>query len=149
MVDFPLAWSKNDKKIILELGNPTSCGSGGYLEYWFHTISPDGGTMENLAYNGAIFLDSYNKIIDVKYNSNKGLCNTMGQSVGESIVLKEIETGKVTKLLNGANIDYSIIDTNNQQTQLNYTARKIELTSNECYGYISKNTSPTLQLQLP
>jgi len=149
LIDFPLAWSKNDKKIILELGNPTSCGSGGYLQYWFHSINPDGGTIADLAYNGAVFLDSYNKVVDINYNPNKGLCDSMGQNIGESILLKEVETGKITKLVGATDTDYAILGVNTQQTELNYTARAIGQIPSGCFGYISTNTPPTLHLQLP
>lgn len=149
LVDFPLAWSKNDTKIILELGNPTSCGSGGYTQYWYHSINPDGSGFENLAYTDAVFLDTYNKVVYTDRDVNKNICGSMGETVGDAIILKDIEADKTTKLAGQSNTDYSIVKVNDKQTELDYIANPIKITAGGCYDYVSPHTTTTAHLTLP
>ncbi|MCL5666177.1 MAG: hypothetical protein M1383_00145 [Patescibacteria group bacterium] len=146
LVPFPLAWSKNVDKIVLELGNPTACGSGGYTRYWYFSISPNGGNMENLAYGDAIFLDSYDKVVYTDFNPNTGICGTMGESVGEGIILKDIESGKITKLVGEPGFTYSIVKINNQQNNLTYTVNKISPSKDGCFESTSPALTKTLSL---
>lgn len=149
LVDFPLAWSKHDTKIILELGNPTSCGSGGYTEYWYHSTNPDGSSFENLAYTDAIFLDDYSKVVYTDRDLNKTICGSMGESVGSAIILNNIETGDTTKLAAQPDTDYSIVKMNDQQTELDYIANPIKKAAEGCYDYVSPHTTVTAHLTLP
>ncbi len=148
LIDFPLAWSKNDKKIITKLGNPTSCGSGGYTQYSFHTINPTGGALEDLAYDGAVFADSYSKVIYTDYDLNSYVCGSMGANVGRYIILKEIESGKSEKLLNQEGIDYSVVSLNPNETELSYTAKPIKKTTDGCYEYTNPNENKILNLKI-
>ncbi len=146
LIPFPLAWSKNDQKVILKLGNPTSCGSGDYTHYWYFSINPSGGKLEDLAYGDGIFLDSYSKVVYTDFDPDKGLCGTMGGSVGKGIVLKDIESGKITNLVGKTGLSYSLVKVDDQQNTLTFTAAKITQAQDGCFESIPPVSTETLPL---
>ncbi len=97
----PLAWSKNDKKIILTWGNPTSCGSGlSSSIYSYYLVSPEGGSIKKFVKRGGIFFDDYAKVVSADHNPlSLTACDQMGEENQGKIVVREVETGKETAVL--------------------------------------------------
>ncbi len=127
LVYFPIAWSKNDQKIILQWGNPTSCGAGGAPQYLTYTLSPDGGSLEDLSTYQPIFLDNYNKVIFIGESAKSpSECGLVTQKNFGKIVLKYIETGEIKVLLEEENSFYSSLQMKSNETLLSYSVKKVK-----------------------
>ena len=149
LVYFPIAWSKNDQKIILQWGNPTSCGSGGAPQYLTYTLSPAGGSLENLSTYSPVFLDNYNKVVFIDESvKSPSECGPVAQTNYGKIVLKYVETGKTVILLEETNSSYSSLKTNSNQTVLSYSVKKVKDVSG-CSEVDSSVAEKTGQVQIP
>jgi hypothetical protein len=127
VVPFPIAWSNNDKKIILQWGNPTDCGSGGAPEYLTYTIDADSGKLETLGTYGSIFIDNHTYVIYAD-NSDKSPLDCgygTGNNYGK-LIQKEIETGAVIILNEEPNSLYEPNDFKSESRKLTYTVKKIK-----------------------
>jgi hypothetical protein len=123
---FPLAWSKNDQKIVLQWGNPTSCGSGGAPKYLTQSLNPSDGSLEDLSTYNPIFLDSYNKVVFIDESiKSPAECTIIAQSNQGKIVLKYIETGKTVVLAEEPNSAYSGLHLDEDGTTLHYSIKKV------------------------
>lgn len=149
LVYFPIAWSKNDQKIILQWGNPISCGSGGAPQYLTYTLSPTGGSLENLSTYSPVFLDNYSKVVFIDESTKSPAeCGPVTQTNYGKIVLKYIETGKTVILLEEPNSSYSSLQANSNQTTLSYSVKKVK-DVNGCSEIDSSIPEKTGQIQIP
>ena len=149
LVYFPIAWSKNDQKIILQWGNPTDCGAGGAPQYLTYALSPAGGSLENLSTYSPVFLDNYNKVVFIDESTKSpSECGPVGQMNYGKIVLKYVETGKTVILLEEPNSSYSSLKANSNQTTLSYSIKKVK-NVNGCSGADSSVAEKTGQIQIP
>lgn len=128
---FPVAWSKNDKKIIVEWVNTTGSGSGCVFQYASYTIDITGGDLINLATEEAIFLDDNLEVVYVdRSNKSPNFCGPGGTENNGSIKLKNIETGEEKIIIEEENSYYSIVEINNNN--LTYKIKKIPQETNGC-----------------
>ncbi len=149
LVYFPIAWSKNDQKIILQWGNPTSCGSGGAPQYLTYTLSPAGGNLENLSTYSPVFLDNYTKVIFIDESAKSPAeCGPVTQTNYGKIVLKYVETGKIVILLEEPNSSYSSLKADSNQTTLSYSVKKVK-NVNGCSEVDSSASEKAGQIQIP
>lgn len=150
LVYFPIAWSKNDQKIILEWGNPTSWGAGGAPKYLTYTINPNGGSVENLSTYVPIFLDNYSKVIFVDgSDKSPSVCGPVSQANSGKIVLTYIETGKSVTLLEEPNSYYSDLKTDASQKTLTYSINKVKKDDNACSEIDTSVAKQTKQVPIP
>lgn len=148
-VYFPIAWSKDDQKIIFKQGNPTNCGSEGTFSYFAYTLSSSGGGIEYLSRYDSVFLDNYSKVIFIDESSKSPLeCGPIMQDNYGKIVLKYIETGKTVVLLEEPNSRYSHLSIDSNQVILNYSVEKVKDVKgcSEVDLLVAKKTG---QLQIP
>jgi len=125
LVYFPIAWSKNDAKIILEWGNPTSCGSGGAPKYQSYTINSSGGEIIRLSTYDSIFFDNFNKVVFVDTSEKSpGYCGPASQDNNGAIILKDIENESEVLLAEENNSYYSLKNIDENQN-LTYTIKKV------------------------
>lgn len=109
MVHLPIAWSANDKEIILEKLNPSSCGSEPSSSYSYFTISAEGGDVESLATDDALFTTDYDYVIYTENSlESPSFCGPTDNNNGK-IVLKDIEDGSVSTLLEEPNSNYHLL----------------------------------------
>lgn len=149
LVYFPIAWSKNDQKIILQWGNPTSCGSGGAPQYLTYTLSPTGGSLENLSTYSPVFLDKYSKVVFIDESAKSPAeCGPVSQTNYGKIVLKYVETGKTVILLEEPNLSYSFLKANSNQTTLSYSVKKVK-DINGCSEADASVAEKTGRIQIP
>jgi len=110
LVPFPMGWSTNDLKIILEANTPFDCGSGGAPHYPYFTLSPNGGSLETLATYPAFFFDNFGTVV---YSDNSKLspviCGPSSDNNNGKIVMKSIETGQITTLIETPNTLYNLL----------------------------------------
>lgn len=127
IVWFPIAWSNNDQKIILRWGNPTVCGSGGGPDYSTQTINIDGTNMNPLATYETLFLNNYAKVIYVGASDKSPTeCGPAGQRNWGKIIMKNIESGQETILLEEPNSAYSTLKADISEKILTYTVKKVK-----------------------
>lgn len=125
LVYFPIAWSKNDAKIILEWGNPTSCGSGGAPKYQSYTINPGGGEIIGLSTYDSIFFNNYSKVVFVDASGKSpSYCGPVSQDNNGAIILKDIENESEVLLAEENNSSYSLKNIDENQN-LTYTVKKV------------------------
>jgi hypothetical protein len=147
LVHFPLAWSSNDKLIILNWGNPTDCGSGSSMVYSTYIINPAGGPVIPLATSNLIF-DNNSKVVYTFNNpSSPQICGPgpSGDNGGE-ILVKDIETGKTQVLVKPLNVTLAITAFDETTRILSYKSWEIPPPSNgsEC-GEIADYETPELK----
>jgi hypothetical protein len=124
-VYFPIAWSNNDTKIILEWGNPTHCGSGGVPKYKYYTINPEGGEITGLATYDSIFFDNYGKIVFVDTSKKSpGYCGPTSQANKGAIILKDIENESEVLLAEENNSSYNLRNID-KDWNLTYVVKKV------------------------
>lgn len=141
IVYFPIVWSKNDQKIILEWGVPTSCGSGGKPQYLTYALSPNGGKIENLSTYSSIFFDDYGKVIYTdRSDKSPSFCGPGGEKNSGKIVLQDIETGKITILAEDVNSYYALEGLNDEETVLTYSVSAVK-NINEACSEVEDSTS--------
>lgn len=132
LVHFPIAWSKNDKKIILQWGNPTSCGSGGAPKYMTYTLSSERGELEELSTYEPLFIDNYSKVIFIDESEKSPLiCGPASQSNYGKIVMKDIETDEAKTLLEEENSFYSDLKFDEVNKILTYSANETPLSAED------------------
>ena len=149
LVPFPIAWSKNDKKIILEWGNPTGCGSGGVPKYLTYTLDSNGGQLNNLSTYDPIFLDDYQKVIFIdESQKSPDKCGPVSQNNHGKIVLQHIETGEIRILREEPNSDYSLLSTDLDQNLLKYSVRKVQIV-NDCSEIDMSIEEKTEEIMIP
>ncbi|MEA3344211.1 MAG: hypothetical protein U9Q16_00825 [Patescibacteria group bacterium] len=124
LVYFPIAWSKNDKKIILEWGNPIRVGSGGVPYYETFTIDPMGGEISVLATEHSLFIDDYNKVVYVGESENSPSTCSPDENNRGVIILKEIESGQ-QKILAEEENSYYVLKNIDEDFNLTYTIKKV------------------------
>jgi len=150
VVPFPIAWSKNDQKVVLQWGNPTDCGAGGGPNYLTYTINPAGGKLEPLARYNEVFLDNYDKVVFIdESEKSPSDCGPGPQANNGKIVLKYIEEEKIITLLEEPNSDYSALEIDQNQTTLNYSVEEVFATANGCRDYNRPVTKKIGQIQIP
>lgn len=125
VVPFPLAWSKNDKKIIFQWGNPTDCGSGGSPKYLTYVMDADGGKLEGLATYGNIFFDNYAYVVYGDQSLKSPQVCGLGPEINMGkITYQEIETGQKITLIEQPNSFYEITDFDQHSRMLKYKVWK-------------------------
>jgi len=140
LVYFPIAWSENDQKIILEWGNPSLTGSGHAIKYKTYTVNPDGKEIKGLTPYDHIFINNYGKVIFVG-DSDKTLqfYGPYTQRNKGSIILKNIEDGLEKILLEEVNSNYTLKKIDKNQN-LTYIVEKVKKTEDEGdYGEVDKS----------
>lgn len=150
LVYFPITWSKNDKKIILEWGNPTWCGSGGAPKYETFVIDPNGGEINELATYDSLFFDDYKKVAFVgSSNNSPDECIPESPSGNSGvIILKDIEDNTQLILAEENNSHYSLKNIN-QNKYLTYTIIKITDTNADGCGEMDQSMPPkTVTIEL-
>lgn len=130
---FPIAWSKNDKKIILQWGNPTDCGAGGIPEYETYIIDVGDGGVSNLATYNSIFLDDFSAVVYVGESETlvKESCMPWSQSNFGRILYKNIENGTEKILLEEPNSYYRLVSVDEKNT-LTYTRQDLSAVDDYC-----------------
>lgn len=120
---FPVAWSKNDKKIILTWRNIGQGGTEGPA-YNSYGLNPEGGQLENLGNsNGAMFFDSFSKLVTADDVAGISFCSPMGNH-GE-IKLINVETGASKILLAEKQSFYVLEYLDKVNNTLHYTRQNI------------------------
>lgn len=123
LVPFPIAWSKNDAKVILQWGVPVACGSGGIPKYYTFTINPGGGKLEGLATGDGIFFNDYQQVVYTDAGSKSpALCGPAGENNSGRIILKNAESGRSQVIAEEPNTLYDLKKING--TSLNFTSRE-------------------------
>ncbi|PIR03223.1 MAG: hypothetical protein COV60_01475 [Candidatus Magasanikbacteria bacterium CG11_big_fil_rev_8_21_14_0_20_43_7] len=122
---FPRAWSQHDKKIVLEWGNPTDCGSGGAPVYQTFVIDPSGGDILGLATYDSFVFDDYAKIAYVDASGKTpNYCGPGMQENYGAIILVDVETGVRNTIMEEPNSHYRLQDVG-EDGNLTYTVRKV------------------------
>jgi len=118
MVYFPILWSKNDLKLVLQYGNPTDIGMGGGPEWNWALLDGSTKKIEDLSPSYPEFIDDnlYAIFTDSSPKSPE-LCGPVNGNSGK-IVKKNIETGASVTLLEQPNFTYSNLSV--VGTTLNY-----------------------------
>jgi flagellar basal body-associated protein FliL len=148
---FPIAWSKNDEKIILEWASLDEFGCGGGPQYETYTINPDGGEITGLAAHDALFFDNYGQVVYTD-NSKKSppACGMISSNEG-AIILKNIENNSRKVLLEENNSYYTLLNINEYQklSVLTYTIKRVyeKVEGVERCGYINESI-PEIVLKL-
>lgn len=130
---FPIGWSENDQKIILAMGNPTSCGSGGGVKYPYLTFDVQSKEMIDLATHSAVFIGN-EKVVYVE-ESDKSLlriCAPVMQSNYGKIVIADIESGIVETLIEEINSYYYDLSISSDQKTLNYMVYGVKEGAGNC-----------------
>ncbi|MEI7426167.1 MAG: hypothetical protein WCK16_04580 [Candidatus Moraniibacteriota bacterium] len=121
---FPVAWSKNNKKIIVEWGNTTGSGSGCVPKYASYTIDINGGNLVALATDEAVFLDSNLEVVYTDSSEKSpSFCEHGGTENHGSIKIKNIETSEEKSIIEEENSYYNISEVNNNS--LTYTVERV------------------------
>lgn len=108
----PIAWSKNDEKIVLEnYYPPSSCGADGGSEYAFYTLGSTGGELLQLAPPTALFFSDYSELVFTFFSEKSPniSCGPGSSNNNGKIVVKDIETGEERILLEEENTYYELI----------------------------------------
>lgn len=149
LVVFPIAWSKNDQKIILQFGNPTNCGAGFASKFETYTLNPGGGELEELATFDPIFIDAYSEVIYLDDSAKSPqVCGPAMLNSGK-IVLKHIETDASKILAEESNVEYSSLSVNTDQTVLTYSVQKVKKGLNDCSEIDVTMAPETHQMVIP
>jgi hypothetical protein len=144
----PVAWTKNDKKIVFEMVNPTNCGSGGATEYKTFTIDPLGGSILKLATFNAIFIDTYSKVVDAdRYKEYIYICNSMDSFLKNSIIVKDVEKETSRVLLSDNYSSYELKSVDVSNNAITYTEKKYKQSGN-CVEIDESIPEQVLQLNL-
>lgn len=147
LVYFPIAWSKNDTKIILEWGNPTSCGSGGAPKYKSYTINPNEGEIVGLATYDSIFFNDYSKVVFVDESKKSPIyCGPASQDNNGAMILKDIENESIVLLAEENNSSYSLKNIDEDQN-LTYVVKKV-IKVNECSEFDESIPEETKTLKI-
>ncbi|MFA6024359.1 MAG: hypothetical protein WC777_04060 [Candidatus Gracilibacteria bacterium] len=108
----PIAWSKDDGKIVLESAwPPSNCGADGGSEYLYYTLDSTGGELEPLAPSTALFFSDYSELI-FTFSSEKSpsiSCGPGSSNNNGKIVVKNIETGEERIVLEEENTYYELV----------------------------------------
>lgn len=111
---FPIAWSKNDEKIIIRwdyFGDLT--GSGAVSKYKTYIVDTNGDNTIGLATNNAIFFDNYGKVVYVDEDMNgPSECGPASLLNRAMIVLKDIESSNEEVIVNNVHAYYNVQDLN-------------------------------------
>lgn len=128
---FPVAWSENDKKIIVEWANTTRFGSECVPQYLSYTIDVKGGDLIDLATKEAIFLDNNLKVAYVDSSKKSpSFCGPGGDENHGSVKIKNIETGEEKTIIEEENSYYNLVGVENNI--LTYKVKKVLTQSDNC-----------------
>jgi len=133
LVYLPIGWSINDKKIILQSVNPTSCGAGGgTTKYLFASVNSEGGSIEGISNVSTKFYENFGKAIVVGESENSPrICGSINQRNNGKILFMNTETRENIKVIEENNSDYSLGEFSSDNTQIEYF-RRPALEKNEC-----------------
>jgi len=133
LVYLPIGWSKNDKKIILQSVNPTTCGSGGgTTKFLYASVNPNGGLIEGISNGQTKFYDYYYKAIFVgESDKSPRICAPVNQRNNSKLVFFNIESRENIKIIEQKNTDYSLGEILSDGTSLEYFTR-IAIENSEC-----------------
>lgn len=133
LVYLPIGWSKNDKKIILQSVNPTSCGAGGgTTKYLFASVNSEGGSIEGISNGSTKFYDNFGKVIVVGESENSPrICGPINQRNNGKMLFLNTETKENIKTIEESNSDYSLGEFSTDKTQIEYFRRPAP-EKNEC-----------------
>lgn len=125
LVYLPIGWSKNDKKIILQSVNPTSCGTGGgTTKFLFASVNSEGGSIEGISNGSTKFYDNFGKVIVVTDSENSPrICGPINQRNNGKILFLNTETKESIKTIEESNSDYSLGEISSDKTQIEYFRR--------------------------
>lgn len=126
-VYFPIAWSSNDVKIILEYALPhDGCGSGAAPYYYTAAINPNDGDLSVLATDDPLFINNYESVIYVETSANSPVeCGPPGDINSGAVILKNINANSEKILAEEKNSDYTIVNIDSENI-LTYTVKKVK-----------------------
>jgi hypothetical protein len=114
LVYIPFAWSKNDKKILLDVINPARCGGGGMPHFKTYSIDVASKQSKGVATYDSKFIDNYSAVVYVdESNKTINFCGPASQANLGKIVLKYIENGEKRTLKEEPNSYYKIEEVKN------------------------------------
>ena len=127
LVYLPIGWSKNDKKIILQSVNPTSCGAGGgTTKYLYASVNSDGGSIEGISNSQTKFYDKYNRAIFVgESEKSPPICEPINQLNNGKLVFFNTETRQEIKSIEESNTDYTLGEVSVDGIQVEYFTKMV------------------------
>jgi hypothetical protein len=150
LVFYPIAWTKNDKALIVSWSNIGLGGSGGAPPDYM-SIDPKTGKMSGLGgaegwYTGTIFFDDYSRAIVVLSSDKNPACDEEGGNQGK-IVLINTETGKSQSLVEEKNRHYAVSSFNRLTNTLTYSYQTYTSTSEySCHDTSEQETEAQIKV---